>query len=266
MKIIRDGHVHSHYCPHGTKDSFEEYVQKALEEGIKEITFTEHLPLPLDFTDEKTINTSAPKEEVMMAYFKELNSLKKKYEGIIKINSGVEVDYLEDLEEKTKEILKGYGEYIEDSIISVHFLKINGKYYCMDENKEVFGQVVNELGSLDKVYDKYFETLLKSIKSDLGKYKPKRVGHPTLVRIFNLLYPYEYKNTELIKEIITEIKNRNYEVEINTAGLRKPYCKEVYPSGEFFDLVKENNLKIVYGSDAHEAKDVARDFDKVFIR
>ena len=35
-KIVRDGHMHSPYCPHGTKDSFEMYVDKALIEGLEE--------------------------------------------------------------------------------------------------------------------------------------------------------------------------------------------------------------------------------------
>lgn len=38
-KIVRDGHIHSPYCPHGTKDTFEMYVEKALSEGLEEITF-----------------------------------------------------------------------------------------------------------------------------------------------------------------------------------------------------------------------------------
>lgn len=42
----RDGHVHSHYCPHGSNDSFEEYLTKAIELGIEEITFTEHMTMP----------------------------------------------------------------------------------------------------------------------------------------------------------------------------------------------------------------------------
>ena len=42
----RDGHIHTPFCPHGTKDSFEEYIEKALSLGFKEISFTEHAPLP----------------------------------------------------------------------------------------------------------------------------------------------------------------------------------------------------------------------------
>ena len=34
-KINKDGHMHSPYCPHGTSDSFEQYIEKALEKDFK---------------------------------------------------------------------------------------------------------------------------------------------------------------------------------------------------------------------------------------
>ena len=117
-------------------------------------------------------------------------------------------------------------------------------------------------GNVEKVYDKYYETLLKAVKYDLGQYKPKRIGHPNLIRIFNELYPIEYKNRFILEEIVKAIKYKNYEVDVNTAGIRKPYCKELYVSGIFKELVEEYNVKKVYGSDSHTSKDVGRDFDK----
>ncbi|MBD7910712.1 MULTISPECIES: histidinol-phosphatase HisJ [Clostridium] len=260
-KIVRDGHIHSPYCPHGTNDGFDKYVEKALEKGLKEISFTEHMPLPKGFIDEKIILESSPKEEEFIKYLVELEQVKKKYGGKIKINIGTEIDYIEGLEKQTREILYKYGMNIEDSILSVHFLKIDSKYYCIDYNKAVFNEVIEAIGSLEKLYDKYFQTLLKSIKSDMGIFKPKRIGHSTLVRIFNKEFPFEYKNRELLEEIVKEIKDRNYEIDHNTAGIRKEYCREEYPSGILMELIKKYNITEVYGSDAHRAEDVAYEFN-----
>ena len=195
------------------------------------------------------------------SYIKDVKEIKKKYEGKIKINLGFEVDYIEGLDEEIKEILNKYGDNIEDSILSVHFVKFNGKMEPID-CLEFFESLLNKVGSLEKVYDLYFETLLKSIKADLGVYKPKRIGHPTLIRIFNNKYPIDYKNIELMERVVKEIKNNNYEIDFNTAGLRKPYCKEIYPSGEFLNLIKKYNVPVVYGSDSHKSEDVGKDFDK----
>ena len=40
----RDAHIHTPFCPHGSKDALKQYVEKALERGFDSITFTEHAP------------------------------------------------------------------------------------------------------------------------------------------------------------------------------------------------------------------------------
>ena len=101
---------------------------------------------------------------------------------------------------------------------------------------------------------------MKSIRSDLGKFKPKRIGHPTLVRIFNKKYTANYSNVKLFQEIMDEINKGNYEIDYNTAGLRKEFCGEPYPGGEFYEMAMRNNVKMVYGSDSHFANDVGFNF------
>jgi len=259
---LRDGHIHSPYCPHGTNDSFELYIEKAIELGLKEITFTEHMPLPENFMEPEFLKSCAPSLDVMEEYFKKLDSIKEKYKLVIKINTGFEVDYIEGYEKKIEELLNRFGPKLEDSILSVHFVKFEDAYYCVDISPDEFGKLAKKIKGVEKVYDKYYETLLKAVKADLGTFKPKRIGHPTLVRIFNTEYPIEYNNITLLEEIIKEIKSRNYEVDFNTAGIRKPYCKEAYPSGIFAELLQRSEVDIVYGSDAHTAQDVGRDFLK----
>ncbi|WP_160684207.1 histidinol-phosphatase HisJ [Clostridium sp. C2-6-12] len=261
-KIIRDGHIHSPYCPHGTDDSFEMYVEKALKEGLEEITFTEHMPFPGYFMENKEfLDECALSFEAAEKYFEAMKDLKPKYENKIKINTGLEVDFVEGYEDGTKKLLDLYGPNLEDSILSVHFIKIDDKYTAIDW-KPGFEEALELLGSVEAIYDKYYETLLIAIKADLGEFKPRRIGHPNLIRIFNKLYPLEYKNNELLEEIVKEIKERNYEVDVNTAGLRKPYCGEIYVSDMFKELVEKYGVKKVYGSDSHTASDVGRDFDK----
>ena len=260
MKCLKDGHMHSHYCPHGTKDSFQMYIERALDVGLDEITFTEHMPLPGIFMDEKLLKECYPNEEEILLYLKEATKIKEEYKDKIKINVGLEVDYVEGYEEKIKKMLDNYGEYLDEGILSVHFLRLDDVYHCLDMSVDEFGIIAKILGGVEKVYDKYFETLIKSINADLGSYKPKRIGHPTLVRIFNEKYPMDYKNEALIDKVIKTIKENGYEIDFNTAGLRKQYCKETYPSGVFLDKAIKNNIKMVKGSDAHSAKDVGKVF------
>ncbi len=83
----RDGHVHTPFCPHGTKDYFEDYIEKALTLGIEEISFTEHTPLPKGFIDPTPAKDSAMGWHEIDLYFAEIERVKSIYKGKIQINS-----------------------------------------------------------------------------------------------------------------------------------------------------------------------------------
>lgn len=248
---MKDGHIHSPYCPHGSSDSFEKYIKKAIEVGIMEMTFTEHLPLPKDFKDPSPENDSAMVEDKMMEYFNDLDTLKEKYKHSVKINTGVEVDYIEGYEEEIKDTLDKYGNYIDDSILSVHMIKLDDEYHLIDYSPEKFGELIELLGSVENVYNKYYDTLKLALNSDLGEHKPKRIGHLNLVRKFNRVYPYDYSKNEKLEELIRIIKAKDYELDFNVSGYRKPYCKEAYIDGYLLELVRKYNVKTILGSDSH---------------
>ena len=264
MKINtkRDGHVHSPFCPHGSLDTLDMYIEKALERGIDEITFTEHMPLTLK-KDPSPRNNSAMKEEILIKYLDAIKIIKEKYKGKIKINIGVEVDYLEGEEKNIKILLNKYGKYIDDSILSVHTLKYKDKYYPIGSGREELKKLVDALGSIEEFYNLYYKTILKSIECDLGLYKPKRIGHPTLIRKYKEDFKNETYDLELLRKVVNALKKGYYEIDLNTSGLRKEKCKEVYPTGIFMKLLIENKIPMVLGSDSHEAKDVGFYFDKV---
>lgn len=258
----RDGHVHSPFCPHGSLDTLDMYIKKALERGINEITFTEHMPLTLK-KDPSPRNNSAMSEETLIKYLESIGNLKEQYKDKIKINIGVEVDYLEDEEANIRILLNKYGRDIDDSILSVHTLKYKGKYYPIGSGVEELKKLVDALGSIKKFYNLYYKTVLKSIKCDLGEYKPKRIGHPTLVRKYKEDFENEIYDLNLLKEIVDALKEDSYEIDLNTSGLRKEKCKEIYPTGIFMKLLVENKIPMILGSDSHEAKDVGYYFDSI---
>lgn len=133
-KIIKDGHVHSPYCHHGSKDSFELYIEAALILVLKEITFTEHMTLPQIFLPPNLMASSAPPIHELNSYIKDLKNLKSKYLGKITINIGFEVNYIEGYEGKTTELLNNYGADLDESILSVHYIKVEDDYYNVDLN------------------------------------------------------------------------------------------------------------------------------------
>ena len=135
-------------------------------------------------------------------------------------------------------------------------MRYEGKCYAIDYLPD-FEALLSDLGSLEEMYDLYFRTLLKSIEADLGPFKPKRIGHPSLIRIFNQKYPISYDDKGLFHEIVSKMLVGNYEADFNVAGLRKSDCKETYPSGKFLELMRDYGIKCVAGSDAHEVAQMA---------
>lgn len=259
--MIIDGHVHTPFCPHGTRDTLKQYIENAIMKNYKSISFTEHAPLPPSFKDPVPTKDSAIPLERMEDYIKALEEIRESYKKDITVHIGLEVDYIEGFEEEFKDFLDTYGPMLTDSILSVHFLKTDQGYICLDYGLDAFKQLVHNLGTIDAVYDRYFDTLSKSISADLGTYKPDRIGHMTLIQKFKKEYPTSTSYEKTIDELLEQVKQNNYALDINSAGLRKPYCLDTYPPESTIQKAKARGIHLVYGSDAHKASDLGEGYN-----
>ncbi|GAA0332979.1 histidinol-phosphatase HisJ [Bacillus carboniphilus] len=257
----RDAHVHTKYCPHGTKDTFDEYVEKAIEQGLSSISFTEHAPLPSNFIDPTPEKDSGMRTNDLERYILDIQAIQKQYKNDIDIKCGLEVDYIEGYEKETQALLDHVGPYLDDSILSVHFLNCEGKWICLDYSPDSFKEASNILGGVNQVYDLYFQQVLKSVETDLGYFKPKRIGHMTLVTKFQKRFK-PTKGFSSIKDTILEnIADKGYALDWNSAGLRKPLCREMYPDLETIQKAKHLGIELVFGSDAHQAKEIGLGYE-----
>lgn len=258
-----DGHVHTPYCPHGSSDNFEEYIEQAIMQNFTELTFTEHAPLPEGFKDPTPKEDSAMKLDMIEHYLHHLQKLKKQYAEKIKINIGFEVDYIIGYEEETKKFLNHYGPYLDDSILSVHFLKKDHQYFCLDYSPEEFENMIHHFESVEKIYECYYSTLKHSIESDLGLYKPKRIGHITLVHKFQKLYPCNRSFMDDINTILDLLVKHHLQLDYNGAGTVKPYCQETYPPLSIVKQAINKGIPLIYGSDAHSASAIGQGYEQL---
>ena len=143
-------------------------------------------------------------------------------------------------------------DFVEEERTKI--IKIEDEYYCMDFSSEEFEKIVNLLGSIESVYNLYYDTLIKAVNADLGEYKPKRIGHLNLVRKYNKKFPYDYSKNKKLEELVKLISEKEYELDYNVAGLFKEDCGEVYISGYLAELIKKYNVRVVLGSDSHSSK------------
>lgn len=195
-----------------------------------------------------------------------MHRLKKKYDREIKIHVGFEVDYLPGFEDWTSDFLNEYGEQIDDSILSLHFLEGNDGSRSIDYSPEDYNSgIVQYYGSFQKTQEKYFSSVLQLLDANLGSYKPKRIGHLTLCQKFQKYFENEETglsetSLNLLDQILNKMKVKHYELDFNTAGLYKEFCGETYPPFDVMKKVQEKGIKCVYGSDAHSMNDVGRGY------
>lgn len=263
VMLKQDKHIHTPFCPHGSQDALQDYVEKAIKSGFTEISFTEHAPLPPGFVDPTPEQDSGMKLELLEDYFHAISTIKHQYQNDITILCGLEVDFIEGFEQQTKDFLTTYGSQLDDAILSVHFLRHKNTYTCLDFSAEVFSQFALEVGSYQAVYDLYYATVEKSILADLGPYRPKRIGHPTLVHKFQLSFEETIDDTKQIEHILRLMKTHEWELDVNSAGLSKPDCLEPYPPYEMITFAKSLGVPLVFGSDAHTVKGLHQNFERI---
>lgn len=260
----RDGHIHTPFCPHGTQDSLDSYIEKAIESGFTDISFTEHAPLPSSFADPTPEKDSGMQLEEMHPYIDAIQQAKDAYKNDIHIRIGLEIDYINGYEKETRTFLDEFGPVLDDSILSVHFLETGGKFYCMDFSKDVFKDLSLQAGSVESVYNQYYDAVEASVLADLGPFKPKRIGHPTLVHKFQLAHGEQIDDSARIKVLFHRIKEAGMEIDMNGAGFSKPDCQEPYPPLPYIDYAKSLSIPLVFGSDAHSVNGLHKHYEKFY--
>lgn len=261
-----NGHTHTEFCPHGSREDTELFIKKAIKSGFKTYTITEHFPMAPEFYNTVTgsihaIETAAMGIDELPAYFEKMNYLKTKYSNFIKILVGFEVDYIESCTDWTSQMLTKYKDEIDDAVLSVHFLPTKAGLRAVDDSyKDFCDGVLAEYQTPVGVANAYLTTILKAIDWKVD-YKPKRYGHITLyrkwIRDFPVTTDWVDSNTVvLLEKILTKVANNREMLDCNMSGINRVSQREPSPYWEVIKQAKTKNIKLVYGADAHAANDV----------
>ena len=68
------------------------------------------------------------------------------------------------------------------------------------------------------------------------------------------------RHQNIIFDIFKEMENRNICLEINSNGLRK-HMKEQHPEDKIIDWVRNFQISLIFGSDAHSPEQIAYGWD-----
>lgn len=245
MPVRADYHMHSHFS--GDSDaSMEAMILRAIELGLTEICFTEHMDLDYPVTKE----TPAGFFEVNIdSYLYALLRCRERYADQIRVNFGIELGMQPHLSRENARCAKSHD--FDFIIASTHVVKRADPYY----------PAYFEGRSDEEAYREYFEETLVNMKSftDFDIY-----GHIDYVIRYGATkdrnYCYE-KYQDLFEKMIDILLSNGKGIELNTGGLRKG-LKEAHPCTQFLRRYRQKGGEIItVGSDAHTPADIGSCFD-----
>lgn len=227
--MIVDLHNHTVRCNHAT-GTLEAYVERAIENNTKYFGFSDHAPMSFD------PEYRMGKDE-MDLYEADVKRVKDMYKENITVLLAYEVDYL--------------PGYIDDDVLHTKVDYLIGSVHFLDEwgfdNPEYIRDYKSK--DIDLIWQDYFDAVENMAKTGLFDI----VGHLDLIKVFNFL---PKKDVRLIaRNALQAIKKADMAVELNMAGYRKP-VKEAYPSNMLLEVIRELDIPITFGSDAHAPKQV----------
>ena len=228
---MRDFHMHTTHSHDGIS-GMEEYIIKAIEAGMQEICFTEHM----DFNQESSSHEiDSPKK-----FFEEFHCMKQKYEGQITFCAGMEAG---EPHLHGKEIA-ALSKYPYDFILgSVHWA---GNMYMGSAKEGV---------SKEDFFHIYWKEILNAVKQG---------GFDSLAHIDlpGRCYRELYYTEAVMKEIFGYMADKNIALEINTSSIRKGISRSLLDR-ELLEIYKDCGGKyITIGSDAHRVQDMAADYSQ----
>lgn len=271
-----NGHTHTEFCPHGSKEDTEFFIRLAIKAGFKTYSITEHFPMPpqsykMVSGSTHAITTAPMDYDALPDYFEKMNFLKRKYADQIRILIGFEFDYIDGCQEWTKSQLLKYGDLIDDAILSVHFLPTDQGLRAVDDDFDDFCDgVLKYYKTPVGVARKYLSTVLEAVKWQCEN-KPFRYGHITLYRKWRKCFPEEtvwddHRTKRLFDKILKRVSRQNDMLDCNMSGLAKFTQCESSPYVSIIERANEQGIKLVYGSDAHDSSNIDQGFNEYLVQ
>ncbi len=226
-------HNHTVFCGHAS-GSMDEYILRAIENGITDFGFSDHAPVPENIREGISMSP-----EDLETYLSLIGGLKERYKGRIAVKSGLEVDFPVFETFKTEYFTDPRIDYI---IGSVHYMDGWG----FDNPSEV--SRYNER-DIDDIYTDYYTLVESLVEARFCDF----IGHFDLIKKFG--HRASKDMADVIRRIAKKMCAYDIAVEINTSGLRKP-VREIYPSDEIIKIFFEENVALTLGSDSHSPDDV----------
>ena len=247
-------HTHTVWCD--GKDSVENVILSAIDNGFDVIGFSSHSAYP----DDSACTVPAAS---LPGYFSEVRELAARYSDCIRVLCGVEADYIPGITDPDR---ARYAQFAPDYIIgSVHYvIAPDGGRVPVDHAPELLSKGIAEHFNGD--VRSYLQSYFAQEREMVRRFSFDVVGHPDLCRKFNVKHPYFDENAEwYLYELdltASAIAESGKLVEVNTGAISRGWLNDAYPSVEFRSMLRRKGVKFILNSDSHSADTLDCAFDR----
>lgn len=234
--ILYESHMHTPLCKHAVGTP-EEYAEVALQKGLRGIIVTCHNPIPGGYS----ANVRMAMEQ-FETYVEMVHAASEAWKGRVDVRLGIECDFAPGLEKGVEDLL-GRAEF-HHVLGSVH--------WQVPEYRERYFS-----GSWFDYQKLYFEHLAQAAETGLFD----TLSHPDLVKN---ACPAEWslpRVLPVIEKALDRIAATGIAMELNTSGLLKD-LPEMNPGPEILKLMRERDIPVVLGADAHNPQRVADQYPR----
>lgn len=226
--MLYNYHIHTKLCHHATGE-MREYVERAIEGGIKTLGFSDHAPyvFPAECNGFQSVHRMLPEEGAI--YTAEVRALAKEYSKDIRILCGFELEYYPDYHREEMAFLR---------TLSPDYLLL-GQHFFGNElsGRSMFGREEELHTPLALSY--YVTQVLAGLSTGDFLY----LAHPDVPDV-----PVTEETEGEYRRLCLGAKRMDIPLEINLLGIRSGRC---YPKEDFFRIAAEVGCEVVLGSDAH---------------
>lgn len=243
--IMIDLHMHTCFCD--GRDTPGQMIEAAVAKGMEAVGVCIHSHTPFD-------ESYCASPEGIRAFLKEMDRLKEEYGDRIRVLSGVEQDLYADTD------TEGF-DYV---IGSVHYWKINGCYYPVDEDEKTLTRVCREhfQGDYYRLCEAYYEQAASVLEVTGADF----VGHLDLVMKFNegsrLFDENGPRYLAAAEKCIDALIPFGRPFEINTGAMSRWLRSAPNPSGMLREMIRRKGGRFLLSSDAHQKENLMFAFDR----
>jgi len=252
--IYSNFHTHSLYSD--GKAEMKAYCDKAIELGFHSLGFSDHAPVKFD-------NSFSIPIEKLEEYYQQVELMIETYKGKIQIFTSLEADFIpgrsydfDFFRQKAK------MDYIIGSIHLVYNKAKDLMWFIDGGEQQVWDKGLADIfdGDIKKGVNCFYEQNIEMIEV----HKPEVVGHLDKIKMHNKERLFSTKDKwyqDLVEACLMSMKRHSIALEVNTRGLYKGRCQELFPSPEIVMKAQKMGIPILLSSDAHHPDELNGSYD-----